>query len=419
MPLYFASRLNFVDAAKLPCELLEQYDDPLSAAVCLSVSLRCGKPSSELTRHVEYILNSVEGLHTWPAVGYCLDPSIGGDQQHAASRFVTAAFCVEALALWLSSEIEYKSDEVGLYTTYAVECVKKELLGFGEKWNSTGAYYLHKLNPLEEICNTHVGFARACGLLGMSAEISEGSDFMLQLARASLFGWMAFTIYDDVIDGDADRSTILIANHLFFKFCVAYGREFSNNAGFTEFMSRTLRKMTKSNMDEFDRCKISNPEKIADKSMGHMLSSITVLFKANELGSPSALGAVASTVKFFRHLLCARQLNDDGHDWKQDFERGTVTAVVADLLTACHATAEHTPSIAEMETEFRMFGLGRLCSEILEQVNKARETALSESLYIDKDFFCNMVEPARLSAERANKEAESARIFTLAYRGHV
>ncbi len=141
--------------------------------------------------------------------------------------------------------------------------------------------YIKKLEPLlVEITSIHVGFAKACGLLGESPPLEEKSEFMLRVAYASLCGWVAFTIYDGVVDGDAEPSAVLLANHFFSVFQSLYSVEFSNETNFKRVMFCNVRTVTHGTMHEVANRKVgsgANPRNI---------SSLKI---ANRHGGPRAL----------------------------------------------------------------------------------------------------------------------------------
>jgi hypothetical protein len=315
-----------------------------------------------------------------------------------------------------------------VYRGYASVKVSNELRRFGASWQELGAQYLQKLeSQSDEITSIHVRFAEALGLLGAASDLRDGSPFMVDLAFASLCGWMAFTMYDDVVDGDAAPSLLLLANHFFCTFNKTYAAEFPPTSDFSRFRSGILLKATHASMYEVTRCRTTCAQfpqlmgslRIADRSAGHALSCAAVLFRARDLGCISTLHALGSTMKFFACYLSARQLHDDGHDWQRDLGRGTVNPVAADLMSALNVRQAGKADVARMEAEFREFGLARLCREICSRVAEARAVADAEPAFKNKDFFYGLVDPLRRSAEHATLEVAQAKEFMLAYSGDV
>ncbi len=154
--------------------------------------------------------------------------------------------------------------------------------------------------------------------------------------------------------------------------------------------------------------------------MGHALSCIAVLFKSSETAKLKALSPMGSTAKFFKFYLAARQLLDDGHDWKRDYEAGILNAVGADLVSAYVKLRATGPiSTAWMEKEFAERGLERLCSKVRERAEEAKKIVDAEPAFIGKDFFYKLLEPPLQSAERAVAEAQQGKEFMLAYGQNV
>ena len=70
-------------------------------------------------------------------------------------------------------------------------------------------------------------------------------------------------------------------------------------------------------------------DRLCDKSLGHVLPALAVLFS---LGYAPDSIAVDATVSFFKNYLAARQLHDDAHDWKDDLMHGRINAATTQLI---------------------------------------------------------------------------------------
>lgn len=419
---YFLSRLAFVDRGLLE---VGEVHGPVSAAMALAIA-----PKSERARTwAGQILDGVHANGSWPAFGFCLDPVVSGDQYFAGSRCLSTALCVSALEAWIAAQVPVQVQPENLHAAYAVKKFTDELQQFSDSWRALGVRYLKKIEPaLVEITSIHVGFARSCGLLETSPALQENSSFMVQLAYASLCGWIAFTIYDDVIDGDAEPTAVVLASHFFSVFQTVYSEEFSGATHFKRFMFSTVRRVTHGNMYELDRCRgeqahvpnLMNSLRLANRSMGHMVSCTAVLFKVLENGNVKALRPMTSTVEFFRCYLAARQLLDDGHDWKRDYEAGILNAAGCDLVNAHRTLRLVQPiSVAWMEREFAEHGLERLCCKVCERVAQARAIVDAEPCFGDKSFFYALVDPIQRSAELALRGAALGKEFLSLYSGVV
>jgi hypothetical protein len=91
-----------------------------------------------------------------------------------------------------------------------------------------------------------------------------------------------------------------------------------------------------------------------------------------------------ATLRFFRHYLAARQLNDDLHDWEADLRRGQLTAVNVALLRAAQVPAgEHDLDtlVAQLQSVLWQEQIAVLVAAVREQCAGAR-AALAEHPFV-------------------------------------
>lgn len=165
------------------------------------------------------------------------------------------------------------------------------------------------------------------------------------LNLGSLNGWIAYSLYDDFLDGSARPAQLNVANIALRRSYAHFRQALPEHMA---FVTQVFDTMDSANDWEqhYARAVAENgvitlrhlPDyadyaQLANRSLGHSLAvwGATVL-QYGSADSPQA----AAIQSFFNHFLIARQLNDDAHDWEDDLRAGHLTAVVTRLLDACY-----------------------------------------------------------------------------------
>ena len=162
---------------------------------------------------------------------------------------------------------------------------------------------------------------------------------------------------------------------------------------------------------------------MAEKSLGHALGPAAILFS---LGYSDKSSEVKSLMKFFKHYLIARQLNDDAHDWEKDLKMGHINAVGAAILKNIK-TKEHKDkgvvrgqlsNIKSNELFQRVFWyevVVDVCQTVLNNVQLARKALQQISIITDPRLFERILVKVEESAKKALKEREETLKFLKAY----
>ena len=167
---------------------------------------------------------------------------------------------------------------------------------------------------------------------------------------ASLYGWLAYTIYDDFLDGDG-KPVELSAAHIAQRQMLSHFFMAIPTKTFNTYVHSALARVDAANTWELTYCRAKirghklsidslpdykNLQQLADRSWCHSLAAAGCLLLA---GSTVNHPDIMRLEKFFYHYLIARQLNDDAHDWEDDLGRGQLSAVVCQLIQdAGHGT---------------------------------------------------------------------------------
>lgn len=296
--------------------------DDLSAlelAMLITAASNIDSRHSITTNHISALLHYRTGDH-WPAAALYYEPPQQGRQHYAGSAELTTAFAVEALATW---------------QLQPQPTIAKSSRQVPATFRATHRQLLHKQQRPEiiTIANT---IARAGGW-----KLKESSS--RRLNRGSRNGWLAYTIYDDFLDGEGDVLSLSLANFA-MRQSVRNFKQAVNQPSFDKFVEATLEQVDAANDWEVRHARNPNQlpnygryARLAQRSWGHVIAPTGVMVLAGyALDSPE----VKQLQEFFRQYIIAKQLCDDAHDWLSDLRRGHITPVVTLVLQNCPSQDE-------------------------------------------------------------------------------
>jgi len=198
-----------------------------------------------------------------------------------------------------------------------------------------------KGNPNKQMPLMPYYFKKALGKKGQ--RISD--EMVARLGLANIFFWTAFIIYDDFIDEEGDPKIISTANLFARGFTTFFNTLFTKDSEFNYFFRKLMDKLDAANTWEAVNCrtkvsgsKIEIPQSVPvygnydlayEPSSAHILDPVAMLYYLDYQQNSSE---VQNLISYFRNYLIAMQVNDDAHDWKEDLERGHLSAVVVMLL---------------------------------------------------------------------------------------
>lgn len=209
--------------------------------------------------------------------------------------------------------------------------------------------------------------------------IKNPQQFLSDLGSATCYGWIAYTIYDNILDNEGNPTHLSIANVCLreltriFTSSIAHidtlslKQKRTRQDQFTTLFTSIMNTLDNANQWEvmYARCNpnkslhtqpipsfrefaahhstsiltqtsnIQNPKSnnvappVCNRSLGHALGPLAILFA---LGFTEKSPTVKHTIAYFQFYLSARQLNDDAHDWEDDISKGHITAVSSFLL---------------------------------------------------------------------------------------
>lgn len=353
---------------------------------------------------------------------FCIDPARDGKRCYAGASALTAAFCAEALTLAPSHRAI--SNGAGSATSTPIPTIHNHIRGLAR----TACRSLD--SDLRTMAITQIERTTDEKITMLAYEFHEAlykkgtfipPDLIESLSLANLFGWMAYDIYDDALDGEDGAALIPCANFFLRALTETYHSLGARAAGIAPLFKNTMDRIDNANAWEQRHCRIPAAEPLpsfgdhqtlADRSIGHALGPLAMLLLAGYDANGKEYKNVES---FFRHYLIARQLHDDAHDWAEDLLRGRVTSVGVIVLNNFKEKYSDA-ALPQLKKIFWEETIDVVARTIIAHVDAARRARESSPLS-DTDFMESALQRLASGARRAIAERNEALVFLKDYKG--
>ena len=224
------------------------------------------------------------------------------------------------------------------------------------------------------------------------------ASFLARLSLANLYGWIAYSIYDDFLDQEGDPPKLAIANICLRRLDEIFQTILPRKYGFYPLAKTFLDQIDTANYWETTCCransgnkiakkelpKFTDLSKLAEKSIGHALGPIAILYL---LGLDRSSNETVAFIAFAKNYLIARQLNDDAHDWEEDMRHGHISFPVAQVVNdsgQLELEVETETDFLKLRTIFWGCTIQKVCQEIIKHTDLARECLNKISIISDK-----------------------------------
>lgn len=373
---------------------------------------------------------------SWPAVAFCIDPVRDERTHYHGSSALTTALAVEALNR--AQAIQKKSPRKSAPAAGPIK-LQQTIVAQGKR-------ELNALPPdLRAACNSvfsrvvandtdheitllpHM-FAQA---LPAATRQKLPEQLFVHLGLANLYGWIAYTIYDDFLD-DEGQPMLLSAANTCLRLSVRHFQEaLPRNPAFQQLVNETFDSIDNANTWEIARCRFAVTSgtialstmprygrrfKLAERSLGHGLSPLAILVAA---GVPVNDPKITTYARAFSHYLIARQLNDDAHDWKEDLQKGHITYVVGLILEQCgtKGALQLNTFMPTAEKQFWNHTLVDVCSTMRTHCRQGRALLSSVSEIDAENILAQLFASTEKSIEKTLSAQTQALDFLKNYRG--
>jgi len=425
----------------------------LDTALAISSLLRLGHPPQELSPSIKWLKKQQLKNGSWPATAIFPDPVIKTKIYYAGSEALTTACCLEALSLYQdkvllpkvnsSQSIKSKKNVESGSTIYK-QVVKNSRNVFNNLDQDIKQRFFSILEKVlaadqDKKITLLPYFFTTC--LAKKEQNKIKSNFLVKLGVANLLAWVAYTIYDDLLDDEGDVKDLAVAN-----IC---SREFSSifmsillDTDFNQIFKQIMNQLDAINLWELINCRVSaskqkndnkNPvylikesdlpdftdlTPLAKRSLGLALAPIAILMS---LGYDQASSKVKNLLSFFTHYLIARQLDDDAHDWQQDLEKGHINSAGSILLRKYLKSQTkkkimiNKKNLTQLNQFFWYEIMPQISQLIIEQVAKAEKLLEKNPAIVNSDLLLTMVKKHERSAIMAIEEREKVLAFLKSY----
>jgi len=393
----FLSALSYANNPTWHDELLAEVTarfcgatDPFDYARLLNALVRLGADVELLIRGRDELKLMVEDGRAFLAYPVCLDMARGGQVSAASASVVTVAMVLGALTrveVEICKRERIKPEERVLSLQATLRDVAEERFARLDPVLAASAHY-----NIEELLRTDVRGEKTlfpyfvASSLERAHEISE--DFFVEACLAHTLGWLAYTIYDNVIDGELDPRDLPVANVALRELTQLFSRLVE-----PEMLADAMDRVDGANAWEVSECrlktsergfvfpkilpKFGRDEKLVDRSWGMVLAARAVFLK---LGFASDGGEIRAFEEFLRHYILAKRLLEDARGWRDDLKMGRLTHVNVDVLERLRSKGFDVTRFdwlsayaQELERIYWSESAERVCADVFLHVESAGE----------------------------------------------
>jgi hypothetical protein len=432
--IYFISRFykgtqvdQMIDLLLSNMEPNGAWENPLRTALAVSALINFSdgtldkKIEALLKKSIAYITNTQLPDGSWSAYSFFFQINLKDKKLYAGSASITTALCLETINKFEMITEKVTPQNIAplqknegkniIYNTVHAKAVMR-FLELAPDLKKQGLSILQKITELDkdkQIVLLADSFRTS--LEENTQKIED--DFVTELGLANLYGWIAYAIYDDFIDGEGKPHMLPVANLCLRESCTIFKTILPEKTGFANLSSKIFDKIDMANSFEMAHCRTpytklpiyTNYSQLANRSLGHALGPIALLFK---LGYTENSKEVTYLTEFFKHYLIARQLNDDAHDWKEDFARGQLSPVVVHIIRVCDTDKE-------MESVFWNKIIMIVCGDILREITQAKKSIQKLKIISNNEYFFNLLKPIETSARTALAQHKNIKSFLQIY----
>jgi len=413
------------------------WQNPLNTALSLSSLINLKYKGPAIKKGFEYLLKSQKENGSWSPYAFCLDPSINGKKYYSGSPYLTTAFCLEAF-----NKIEkpvkknmkkQKLYELKIYNTVKDNAIER-FLELGPELRDAAKNQFKKIIASRR--NKEIILLPFYFLSSFKKEKEytlKEIEHLTELGLANLYGWMAYTIYDDFLDEDGDSATLSVANLCLRNLTEIFTNTEYKNNNFDKFFQQIMDKIDSANSWEIKNCrmkikddaiyipdtlpKYKNYSKLAERSLGHTLGPLAILFF---LGYKKNSSETKQVFSFFKHYTIARQLNDDAHDWEEDLKKGHINSsgalILKNLKKRNITKIKKDDFTNKLQIIFWNEVIDIVCEKILFEVNEAEKILKKLKIIRDKKIFSKLLDSPKRAAKKAISEKKESLKFLNSYK---
>lgn len=243
-------------------------------------------------------------------------------------------------------------------------------------------------------------------------DFTKAQYTMLGLANVCI--WVAYTIYDDFMDGEGEPAELPVANVAMRASMDCFRAALPGDARFHRYVSEVLTGMDEANAWEVEHCRFmvrggkikitalpryGRRTILATRAFAHALTPMAILALCSTSATKQSHIEIA-----FRHYLIARQLNDDLHDWAKDIQAGQASYVVTTILRDMrvkHDEYDLDALLPAMQRCFRRTTMPKVCQHMLRHITLSKQHFAKSQLLQPANDIYRLLDDLELSAHHA------------------
>lgn len=415
----------------------------LHTALCVTARLQLGeRPDNQaLAKSLSVLMRMQASDGSWPAVAFCIEPVIDGRPHCGGCATLTTAMACEALSRFNQLQTATITSDAQPSITENVDWIlktrdgvlsaaKAHTRGLNKHLQQTTDGLLTRLaesrNGPEITCLPH-----QFSLAVKAPSRSVAADSLNWLGAANLYGWLAYTIYDDFLDDAGQPGLLPAANSALRRSVSGFSSAAEAGHDFPAIVDKVFDVIDGANDWELANCRwacqdgvltigrlpnYGDLRRLAERSYGHMLPLLAVLSASSDVNEGGDARQLRLAVT---HYLIARQLNDDLHDWTDDLRKGHISYVVkkliADNLPKDQVDWELPKLIAYLRPPFWQSTLPEVCAEIQRRTALSRRALRQISVLESDNVLDQLLSHIDDSVEDTLRQRQDAAIFLKQY----
>jgi hypothetical protein len=317
----------------------------LESSMLVSAISWCGCSEEIPHAALDLILGAAEAA-AWRPEAFCIDPLREGTRRYAGSPSLTACAAGEALALFMSAHSRHSSQNTDdAFPSFILRCkaIARKQFPHASKQLSQTVSHLIEAASDAALPRASLELQAIFTRLGRAMQ----KEMFEQLMLAALYGWIAYSVYDDLLDGEAVSALLPPANLFLSKSSTIYGSLAArhSSARLRDFFAEQMAATASAEVEEIGERSMDGPAasswmpqiifssehyyRSASRSAGYLIAPLSQMLIA---GYPPHTPEFDGAEAILTHYLIGRQIHDDAHDWEDDLARGHITGVLALLL---------------------------------------------------------------------------------------
>lgn len=323
------------------------------------------------------------------------------------------------------SDVKIKASPVSTISEQSYRLAKSELNKLPKPTRNLSLSFLERLQAADK--NREIPLIPSLFFDSLSSPYPTPP--LARLGEANIYCWIAYTIYDHILDGKPIIEYLPIGNIAMRLALQRYQALFPKAHPFQQKIIDTFTGMDTANSWELGHCRFlkegnaitisrlpsyGSLDFLAQRSLGHALGPLAIATILSHTTQQTK-----SIEKALYHYLIARQLSDDIHDWQEDIRAGHSSSVVTYILKSQATKAglyPLDPLVEKMRTNFWQHSMQATNDLIQHHVGLAKHHFAKSHLLKKEGGIINLVSRLEAIATESSKEKERYEAFSSSYR---